>query len=123
MNNPRRTWIGLAIIALVALAIVAMPSGGSFVDLVNNTINAVFLLLIGFGMVRLYRSQGEWLSSLSERDRGIVYGAVAIGTLSVVALDRFRDLWNGGIVLVILILAACGFAIYWVWRESRRWVI
>lgn len=123
MNNPRRTWIGIGIIALVALLIVVLPSGGSVVDLVNNTLNAVFLTIIGVGMVRLYRSQGEWLSSLSERDRGIVYGAIAIATLSVVAIDRFRSLWNGGIVLVILILAACGFAIYWVWRESRRWVI
>ena len=123
MNNPRRTWIGLGIIAFVALMIVVLPSGGSVVDLVNNTLNAVFLTIIGVGMVRLYRSQGEWLSSLSERDRGIVYGALAIGTLSVVAINRFRSLWDGGIVLVILILAACGFAIYWVWRESRRWVI
>jgi hypothetical protein len=123
VNNPRRTWIGIGIIALVALAIVVLPSGGSVVDLVNNTINAVFLTIIGIGMVRLYRSQGEWLSSLSERDRGIVYGAIALATLSIVAIDRFRSLWNGGIVLVILIVAACGFAIYWVWRESRRWVI
>lgn len=123
MNNPRRTWIGFGIIALVALMIVVLPNGGSVVDLVNNTLNAVFLTIIGVGMVRLYRSQGEWLSSLSERDRGIVYGALAVGTLSVVAINRFRSLWDGGIVLVILILAACGFAIYWVWRESRRWVI
>jgi hypothetical protein len=123
VNNPRRTWIGIGIIALVALLIVAMPSGGSFVDLVNNSLNAIFLTLIGVGVVRLYHSQGEWLSSLSERDRGIVYGAVAVATLSVIAIDRFRSLWNGGIVLVILIVAACGFAIYWVWRESRRWAI
>ncbi|MBJ7354867.1 MAG: hypothetical protein JHC98_08585 [Thermoleophilaceae bacterium] len=123
MNNPRRTWIGLGIIALVALLIVAMPSGGSFVELVNNSINAIFLTLIAFGMVRLYRSQGEWLSSLSERNRGIVYGAVAAALLTLVATERFRALWNGGIILVILIVAGCGFAIYWVWRESRRWVI
>jgi hypothetical protein len=123
VNNPRRTWIGLGIIALVALLIVAMPSGGSFVSLVNNTINAVFLTIIAFGLVRLYRSQGEWLSSLTERNRGIVYGAFAAGTLAIVAVDRFRELWNGGIVLVILILVGCGAAVYWVWRDSRRWVI
>lgn len=123
MNNPRRTWIGIGIIALVALLITVLPSGGSFVDLVNNTINAIFLTLIAFGAVRLYRSQGEWLSELSERDRGIVYGSIAVAMLSIVAIDRFRDLWNGGIVLVILIVAACGGAIYWVWRESRRWVV
>ncbi|MGH2959901.1 MAG: hypothetical protein ACRDKE_09865 [Solirubrobacterales bacterium] len=123
MNNPRRTWIGIGIIALVALLIVVLPSGGSVVSLVNNTLNAIFLTIIAVGGVRLYRSQAEWLSELSERDRGIVYGAIAVAMLAIVAIDRFRGLWNGGIVLVILIVAACGFAIYWVWRESRRWVI
>ncbi|MBJ7458467.1 MAG: hypothetical protein JHD02_04690 [Thermoleophilaceae bacterium] len=123
MSNPRRTWIGLGLIALLAFLIVASPNGGAFINIVNNSIQAVFLTLVGFGLVSLYRSQGEWISSLSERNRGIVYGAVALAMLSIVAVDRFRELWNGGIVLLILILAACGFAIYWVWRESRRWVI
>jgi hypothetical protein len=123
VNNPRRTWIGIGVIALVALLIVALPSGGSFVDLVNNSLNAIFLTILAISAVRLYRTQGEWLSSLSDRDRGVVYGAIAVATLSVVAIDRFRSLWNGGVVLVILIVAACGFAIYRVWRESRRWAI
>jgi hypothetical protein len=43
--------------------------------------------------------------------------------LAIVAVDRFRELWNGGIVLVIVIVGACGAAIYWVWRDSKRWVI
>lgn len=123
MNNPRRTWIGLGVIAVVALLIVVLPNGGSFVELVSNTINAVFLAAIGIAMVSLYRSQGEWLSALTDRNRGIVYGAISISLLAIVAVDRFRELWNGGIVLVIVIVGACGAAIYWVWRDSKRWVI
>lgn len=123
MENPRRTWIGLAAVALVALLIVAMPSGGTFVDLVTNAVQAIFLALIAYSLVQLYRNQSEWLSGLTDRDRGIVYAAVALGLLSIVAIDRFRDLWNGGIVLVVLILAACAGAIYWVWQNSRRWMI
>jgi TRAP-type C4-dicarboxylate transport system permease small subunit len=123
VNNPRRTWIGLGVIAVVALLIVVLPNGGSFVELVSNTINAVFLAAIGIAMVSLYRSQGEWLSALTDRNRGIVYGAISISLLAIVAVDRFRELWNGGIVLVIVIVGACGAAIYWVWRDSKRWVI
>jgi TRAP-type C4-dicarboxylate transport system permease small subunit len=111
------------VIAVVALLIVVLPNGGSFVQLVSNTINAVFLAAIGIGMVSLYRSQGEWLSGLTDRNRGIVYGAISISLLAIVAVDRFRELWNGGIVLVIVIVGACGAAIYWVWRDSKRWVI
>lgn len=123
MQNPRRTLIGLAVIALIAFLLVAMPSGGVAMELVNNSIQAAFLVLIAYSLTMLYRSQADWLGSLSDRDRGIVYGAVAVGLLSIIAVDRFRDLWNGGIVLVVLILAACGGSIWWVWRESRRWVI
>lgn len=123
MENPRRTLIGLAVIALLALALVAFPSGGVAVDLINNGIQAGFLVLIAYSLVMLYRAQSAWLGALADRDRGIVYGAFAIGLLAIIAVDRFRDLWNGGVILVILILAACGGAVYWVWRESRRWVV
>lgn len=122
-SNRRRTWIGIAIIALVALAIVALPEGGSFQELIGRTINAIFLVLIALSLAALYRSQRQWLLELSDRDRGIVYGAFAIGTLSLVAYSRFQDLWNGGVILMLLILGACGFAVYWVWRESRRWMV
>jgi hypothetical protein len=123
MENPRRTVIGLAIIALVALAIVALPGGGAATQLVNNALQAGFLVMIAYGLVRLYRTQGEWLSRLTDRDRGIVYGAVAVGLLAIVAAGRFRQLWDGGIVLVVVILAACGAAIHQVWRRSRNWAI
>jgi hypothetical protein len=122
-GDKRRLWIGIGLILVVAFLIVALPNGGSVTALVNNTLQAVFLVLIGIALARAYRTQGEWLSSLSDRDRGIVYGALAVGTLAIVATARFKSLWNGGIVLVVLILAACAGAIYWVWRESRRWVI
>lgn len=109
-------------IALLAFALVAFPSGGVAVELINNSIQAGFLVLIAYGLVSLFRSQAGWLAGLSDRDRGIIYGAFAIGLLAIVAAGRFRELWSGGIVLVIVILAACVGAVYWVWRESRRWV-
>lgn len=123
MENPRRTLIGFAVIALLALAVVALPGGGSFASLVGNAVQAAFLALIAYGMVQLYRNQSEWLGSLSDRDRGIVYGAVAIALLAIVAVGRFRELWNGGIALVLVIMAACAFAIYQVWKNSQRWSI
>lgn len=121
--GKRRLWIGIGVILVAALLITALPNGASFAVLVGNALQAVFLVVIGVAMARLYRTQGEWLGSLSDRDRGVVYGAIALGLLAIVATARFKTLWNGGIVLVLVILAACAFAVYEVWRRSQRWVV
>lgn len=123
MENPRRTIVGLTVIALLALALIAFPSGGVAVELINNAIRAGFLVVIAYSLVMLHRTQSGWLGELSDRERGIVYGSFAVGLLAIVAADRFRNLWSGGIVLVVVILAACAGTVYWVWRESHRWAI
>lgn len=119
----RRLWIGIAGILLLALVITTIPSGEGVVELIGNAVQAGFLLLIGFGLTRLYRNQSDWLNSLTDRDRGIVYGAFSVALLAIVAVARFRSLWDGGIVLVLLILGACGFVVYEIWRRSHEWTI
>jgi hypothetical protein len=123
MRDRRRTYIGIAVIALLALAVVALPNGDAGASMVQNLIQSAFLAILAIAAVRLYRSQSEWFSGLPDRDRGILYGSIAIAILVIVATARFGDLGVGGIILEILILGACGGAAFWVWRESRRWVI
>jgi hypothetical protein len=120
-DRRRNTYIGLAVIALVALAIVALPSGGDFTRFVSDALQAAFLAAIAVSVARLYRSQSMWLSALSDRDRGILYGAGAIATLTIVADERWREIGNGGRVAQWCIVGACAFAAYWVWRESKRY--
>jgi hypothetical protein len=119
MENRRRAVIGIAAIALIALAIVALPGGGAARRLVDNSVQALFLALIAFSLVQLYRRQGTWLSGLPDRERGLVYGAVAVGLLAIVGVERFRELWDGGIVLLLVLLAGCVAVIYRVWRQSQ----
>lgn len=123
MDSSRRTWIGLAIIALVALFFVTVPGGGEAGELVMNFVHAGFLVLIGVSLLQLYRQRASWLAELPDRDRGVLYGAVSIAALSIVGVERFRSLWDGGIVLLIVVLAACGFAIYQVWSRSQQWSV
>jgi hypothetical protein len=123
VQNPRRTSIGIVALLVFAFLIVALPSGGGIARLLGNTLQAAFLAVIGVSLVRLHRSRHDWLLALRDRDRAIVYGAAAVALLTIVASARLSALWNGGIVLVVLVLAACAGAVYWVWRESQRWVI
>lgn len=123
MGETRRTWIGIALIAAAALAVVALPGGGVLAALVGNSIQAAFLALAAFGMTRLYRTRSDWLAQLPNRDRAVLYAAGAVAVLAIVAFGRFRELGGGGTVLLIAILGVCGAAAYWVWRESQRWTI
>jgi hypothetical protein len=121
MENPRRTAIGITAILLLALLVVAAPGGSVAVAIVSDTVQVFFLAIIAYGLVIVHRRQEEWLDSLADRDRAIVYFSLAIGLLAIVGADRLRSLWNGGIVLVVLIVGICAAAIHLIWRRSHGW--
>ncbi len=123
VSDRRRTWIGLGVVALVALAVVALPDGDSAASFISLLVQAAFYTVLAIAATRAYRDRGEWLSELPERNRGILYGAISIGLLAIIATPKFGDLGFGGILLEILILGACIGAAVWVWRESRRWIV
>ena len=121
MSDRRRTYFGLLAIAVVALLIVVLPSGTKLVDFVSNSIQAGLLALIAISVARLYRSQSEWLSALSDRDRGLLYGAGSIAILAWVADPHFASLGANGRLIEYAIFAVCAYVAYWVWRESKRY--
>lgn len=123
MNDRRRTWIGIAVIAVAALGIVALPDGESAARFVSGLVQAAFYTVLAIAAIRFYRERRDWLVDLPDRNRGILYGAISIALLSLVATPKFGDLGFGGILLEILILCACLGAVVWVWRESRRWIV
>lgn len=122
MNDRKRMYIGIAIIAVIAFLIVALPSGGDATRLISDSLQAAFLAAMAVAGVRVYRTQGEWLNGLTDRNRGILFGAIATALVTVVAHGRFMDM-TGGIVLEIIIYGGCGLAVFLVWRDSRRYVI
>ncbi len=122
MSGRAGTWIGIAVLALIALAITVLPSGGNAVDVVFDALRAAFLVMIGFAGWRLYLSQQLWLSSLSDLHRGVLYGAIAASVFVLAADQRFAEI-GAGLAGQLIVLGACAAAVYWVWSESRRYVI
>lgn len=110
----------IAIIALLALAVVAVPGGGNVADTILATISLAFMAAIAFLGYRLYRENQFFLSSLSDQHRGLLYGAVGLIFATLVATDR---LWNTGLGLLtwFALLGAASFALFYVWSESRRY--
>ena len=112
----------IAIIALIALAIVALPGGGSAADLVSAVISLTFVAAIAWFAARLYLGNKLTLWSLTTAHRTLLYGAIAAAFMAIVGTSR---LWGTslGVVAWFAILGAAAFTVYYVWTESRRYSI
>jgi TRAP-type C4-dicarboxylate transport system permease small subunit len=110
----------IAIIALVALAIVAVPGGGETAATVLAVISLAFLAAIVWFGWRLYRENQFTLTSLTDEHRALLYGAIALAFMALVATP---ELWTSGIGTLVwfAMLGAAVGALYYVWVESRRY--
>ena len=110
----------LAIIALAALVIVAVPGGGTGANLILAVISLAFLAAIAWLGRRLYLENSFTLLSLTTRQRALLYGAIAAAFMTLVATAR---LWETGLGLLawIALLGGSAFALWYVWSESRRY--
>lgn len=123
MSGGRRTYIGLAVVALLAFALVATPDADGVANVVTGLLRAAFMAVIAVAVARLYRARSGWLAELPERNRGLLYGAVATALLVIVGTARFGSIGVGGILIEVLLLMGCAGAAVWVWYESRRYAI
>ena len=112
------------ILIVIALAVVVwkVPGGARASDTISNILSLIFLgglLFLGF---RFYMENRETIFGLEERQRGILYAALALITISLVATSR---MWNeGGSVGAVVWLALIGagvYALYGVWRAYREY--
>ncbi|HEY2657162.1 MAG TPA: hypothetical protein VGI55_15330 [Solirubrobacteraceae bacterium] len=109
-----------AIIALIAAVIVVIPGGGSAGSFIVQFISLVFLAAIAWVASRLYREHRVSLYSLGDRKRLILYVAAGVATLTFTASGRLLNTGLGSIAWILL-LAACAYAVFWVFRSSREY--
>lgn len=117
-----KTARNIAVIALIALVIVAVPGGGGAADLVGAVISLAFLASIAWFARRLYATNQLTLWSLTTLHRVLLYAALAAAFMAMVAASR---LWATGIGILawFAIVAASAFTAYYVWTEARRYTI
>ena len=83
------------IVALVALALTALPGGGGALRVALTLLSIAFFTAIAYLGYRLYRQYGFELDSLSDRARFVLYGSVALAFLTFCATNRMFD--TGGL--------------------------
>jgi hypothetical protein len=113
-----RNW---AIVALIALAIVALPGGGSTLSVVVTTLSIAFFAGIALFAYRLYHQYKFTLDSLSDRQRLVLYGSVGVAFLNFTATSRLFNAGGLGVLVWLALLGLCSYGVMWVYVSYRRY--
>jgi hypothetical protein len=111
----------VAIIIAIAVAVWKLPGGGAAARTIANVFSVLFvggLIFLGF---RVYMERRETLWSLEERQRGLLYGALALAAFALIATGRMWDAGGLGILIWFAMLGAAAYAIYSVWRAYNTY--
>jgi Kef-type K+ transport system membrane component KefB len=113
-----RNW---AIIALVALAIVALPGGGPTLNVVWTLLSIVFFVGIALFGYRMWHEQRFTLDSLSDRQRAVLYGSVGVAVLNFTAMSRLFNAGGLGVLVWLMLLGLCSYGVMWVYVSYRSY--
>lgn len=113
-----RTLRNIAIIAVLAFIVAAVPGGGEAARAIVTAITIGFLVAIGFAAYQLYRQNQLALLALEERSRTMLLAALGAIVLMVAGAD---ELTSTGIGLLVWlgVLGLSIFALVRVWNEAR----
>lgn len=116
VKHARNVAIVVAIAALVAFS----PEAGFGVAFLWWLLGIAFLAAMAWFVTRFYREHQIELYSIGDRRRAILYVAAGVAFLTFTATSRLWDTSVGTLVW-FGVLAACGFAVYSVYRSAREY--
>ena len=111
----------IAIILLLAVAVWKIPGGDKASPTISNLLTIVFVGGLLFFGYRLYMENRETILGLPERQRGILYAALALAVITLVATGRMWDEGGLGAVLWLGFLGLSIWALFSVWRAYREY--
>ena len=115
MNTTTLRNIG--IILVLAVAVFALPGGGTGADIVVALIGIAFSVAIWLFLMRMYRENRMSIYALGDRYRGILYASLAALLFAGAAANKW---WaNGPLTAVWLVVV--GAAIYGLVATYRHW--
>ena len=110
-----------AIVIAIAVVVWKVPGGGTAATTISNILGIMFVAAAMFFGYRIYMEHRETLFGLEERQRALLYGALALAVFALVATTR---MWNAsalGAFLWLAMLGASGWALYSVWRAYKTY--
>lgn len=110
-----------AIVMLIALVFTIAPGGGPALNVAGTLLSIVFFGGIAFFAYRLWREHQFTLDSLTDKQRGVLYGSVGGALLTFTATPRLFDAGGLGVMLWLALLGAFSYGLMWVWTSSREY--
>jgi hypothetical protein len=111
----------IAIILVIAVGVWKLPGGGTAANTIGNVFGVLFLGGLFFLAYRLYMERRETLLGLEERQRGLLYGALALAAFALIATRRMWDAGGLGALIWMAMILASGYAVYSVWRAYHTY--
>ena len=116
-----RTAGKFGIVALLALALLALPGGGAALNIALTALTIAFFAAIAVLGYRLYREHQLELDSLTTSERLVLYGCVGVAFLTFTATNRLFDQAGVRVLAWLALLALCSYGIFWVWTRYRSY--
>ena len=110
----------LSIIALIALVLTVLPSGGNITDTILTALSMGFLAGIGFFAYRAHRENQFAIMTLSDGWRAVLYGALGVIALCIAGADEMLGSGAGTLAWIAL-LALAVFGLVSVFREATSY--
>jgi hypothetical protein len=111
----------VGIILAITVAVWKLPGGGTAANTIGNVFGILFVGGLMFLAYRFYMEHREALWSLEERQRGLLYGALALAAFALIATRRMWDAGGLGAIIWLAMMLASGYAVYSVWRAYKTY--
>jgi hypothetical protein len=98
-----KTLRNVAIVVAIGVGVYFIPGGGHAASGVESVLWVLAAIAIGYFGLRLYRENQFRLSSLGDRHRGLLYGAIALAVFCYMAFDRMTGTGLGTLVWAALV--------------------
>jgi len=122
VGPDRKTHLrNIAIVIGLALAVWLVPGGDTASVTISNLLSIIFIGGLLFFGYRLYMQHRETIFGLEERNRGILYAAIALGAITLVATGRMWDSGGLGAMLWLAFIALAIWGLVSVWRAYREY--
>ena len=111
----------IAIVIGLALAVWLVPGGDTASVTISNLLTIIFVGGLLFFGYKMYMEHRESIFGLEERNRGILYAALALGAITLVATRRLWDEGGLGAMIWLAFMALAIWGLVSVWRAYREY--
>ena len=109
------------IIVGLALAVWLLPGGDTGSNTIYNLLTVILTAGLLFFAFRLYMEHRATIFGLGDRQRGILYGCVALVGFALIATSKLWDEGGLGALLWFGMIGLAVYGMYTVWRAYQEY--